>query len=163
MILPKILLKESSQSEVVISYIKLHLNRNAGSSLKEGRPHPVLTDWSNGTQVSQFCLKCQQIWVSTARHCDPSVKKTKRKDQISGKLFCAAMETRDFTKGEHRARKTQGQDKHMETTLKPTHTDLHTNTCRQLYKSVEQLFYEMKGEYFMSDGAKCRLQLPGCC
>lgn len=40
--------------------------------------------------------------------------------------------------------------------LKHTYRLAHKYT--QLYKWVEQLFYEMKGEYFMSNGAKFRLQ-----
>lgn len=38
-------------------------------------------------------------------------------------------------------------------------THNYTQMCAQLYKWVEQLFYEKKGEYFMSYGAKFRLQL----
>lgn len=69
------------------------------------------------------------------------------------------METRDSTQGEktvngwRRDRATASTWKHN---LKHKDTvDSHTDV--QLYKWVEQLFYEKNDEYFMSNGAKFRL------
>ena len=149
---------------------ELHLNSNTGSSLKGEETTPCLTDGSNGFQVSLFCLKWQQICKTAKRNYNSSVKKTRHKDRTTAKLCFVLLlgNQRLATKREQWAWPTQrrGNQKHMETTLNTqldsstnAHKPIHTNT--KFYKWVEQLLYEMKGEYFMTNSAKFRLQLQG--
>lgn len=76
-------------------------------------------------------LKSWAVWAGARGNSNPSLKKTKRKDPITGKLFCAAMETKDLPQKESWTPSVDDTKpitrKHME-----THTE-HANTHIQSY------------------------------